>query len=194
MDINSVINFFDKQAATWDAEMIKDDNIIGKILDNAQISENTTVLDVACGTGVMIPYYIDKKVKSVTGIDISRNMIDIAEEKFSALENVSFICDSAISYSFNNKFDRIVVYNAFPHFENPETLISKLSSLLNEGGVLTVAHGMSKEQIDKIHRKGANSVSIPLMSSDELSKLFGKYLTVTVNISDSKMYQVCGKK
>ena len=53
MDKQSVIEFFDKCAPTWDAEMIKSDAIINRILDNAEVGEGMDVLDVACGTGVM---------------------------------------------------------------------------------------------------------------------------------------------
>ena len=50
MDKKSVIDFFDKCAPTWDAEMIKSDAIINRILDNAEVGAGMTVLDVACGT------------------------------------------------------------------------------------------------------------------------------------------------
>ena len=83
MNKQDVIEFFDRAAPTWDAEMIKNDVIIEKILDNAEIEEGQDVLDVACGTGVMFPYYLQRGVASVTGIDISPEMAKIAEGKFS---------------------------------------------------------------------------------------------------------------
>ena len=53
MDKKDVIEFFDRCAATWDADMIKSDAIIGKILDNAVVGADMDILDGACGTGVM---------------------------------------------------------------------------------------------------------------------------------------------
>ena len=49
-----VIDFFNRCAPSWDAEMIRDDGIINTILDNAGVSSGKTVLDVACDgrTGV----------------------------------------------------------------------------------------------------------------------------------------------
>jgi demethylmenaquinone methyltransferase/2-methoxy-6-polyprenyl-1,4-benzoquinol methylase len=92
MEKQDVIEFFDRCAATWDAEMIKSDAIIGAILDNAEVAAGMDVLDVACGTGVMFPYYLQRGVASVTGIDIAPEMAKIAQEKFSLEPGVQVIC------------------------------------------------------------------------------------------------------
>ena len=65
MDKKDVIAFFDQCAASWDDRMIKSDEIIGKILDNAEVGAGMTVLDVACGTGVMFDYYLQRNVSAV---------------------------------------------------------------------------------------------------------------------------------
>ena len=87
-----------------------------------------------------------------------------------------------------------MVYNAFPHFPDPEKLIATLSGMLRPGGTLTVAHGMSRAQIDHRHEGAASKVSRGLIHEDELAAMFQKHLTVTVKISDQRMYQVTGKK
>jgi demethylmenaquinone methyltransferase/2-methoxy-6-polyprenyl-1,4-benzoquinol methylase len=194
MDKKDVIEFFDRCAPTWDADMIKSDAIIGKILDNAEVGENMDVLDVACGTGVMFDYYLQRGVASVTGIDISPEMARIAAEKYAGNDKVQVICGDVEEYPFDRKFDRIVVYNAFPHFPNPEKLIGSLSGLLSPGGTLSVAHGMSRAQIDRHHEGSASKVSVGLMHEDSLAEIFSRYLTVTTKISNERMYQVIGKK
>ena len=92
MNKQDVIEFFDRAASGWDAEMIKNDVIIEKILDNVEIEAGQDVLDVACGTGVLFPYYLQRGVASVTGIDISPEMAKIAEGKFSGNSKVQVIC------------------------------------------------------------------------------------------------------
>ena len=47
-----VKEFFDKLAFTWDEGMIKNEEVIKIILDNALVSSGKDILDVACGTGV----------------------------------------------------------------------------------------------------------------------------------------------
>ena len=56
MDKNEVISFFDIHSTTWDENMEKDDSKMNEILDVAKISSGNSVLDIACGTGVMIDY------------------------------------------------------------------------------------------------------------------------------------------
>lgn len=186
-----VIAFFDKYAPQWDSDMIRDDKIIAIILDNANVHSGSRVLDVACGTGVLIPDYLARNVASVTAVDISPEMVKIAQEKFQQ-SNVHIICADIEAVELKKKFDSIVIYNAFPHFPDPENLIRTLASLLEPGGALTVAHGMSREQIDQRHQGSASKVSIGLMHEDDLADLFEKYLKVTVKISDERMFQVVG--
>lgn len=186
-----VIAFFDKYAPQWDSDMIRDDKIIAIILDNANVHSGSRVLDVACGTGVLIPDYLARNVASATAVDISPEMVKIAQEKFQQ-SNVHIICADIEAVELKKKFDSIVIYNAFPHFPDPENLIRTLASLLEPGGALTVAHGMSREQIDQRHQGSASKVSIGLMHEDDLANLFEKYLKVTVKISDERMFQVVG--
>ena len=194
MEKKDVIEFFDRCAATWDADMIKNDVIIGKILDNAEVEAGMDVLDVACGTGVMFPYYLERNVASVTGIDIAPEMAKIAAEKFAGVSNVQVICGDVEEVNFDRKFDRIVVYNAFPHFPKPKRLIKILAGLLKEGGRLTIAHGMSREAIDGHHSGSASKVSNGLMTADSLKKIFDAHFDVEIMISNSRMYQVSGVK
>lgn len=192
MNKNAVISFFDRLAPQWDADMIRDDDIIAKILDGAEVSGGKDVLDVACGTGVLFPDYLARNVGSLTAVDISPEMVKIAESKYPG--RVQVRCGDVEELDFGRKFDCIMVYNAFPHFPEPENLIRTLSGMLKEGGTLTVAHGMSRAAIDRHHEGGASHVSIGLMSEHALAAMFRKYLRLTVKISDDRMYQVTGKK
>ena len=192
MEKQDIIAFFDRCAPTWDADMIKSDRIIGSILDNAEVGPGMDVLDVACGTGVMFDYYLDRDVASVTGIDISPEMAKIAGQKYADQEKIQVICGDVEDYDFGRKFDRIVVYNAFPHFPDPRRLIKTLAGLLKPGGRLTVAHGMSRAAIDNHHSGAASRVSNGLMAADSLKKLFDPHLEVEIMISNSRMYQVSG--
>ena len=191
MNKQDVISFFDHLAPQWDADMIRHDDVIQKILDIANVIPGADVLDVACGTGVLFPDYLARNVGSLTGVDISPEMVKIARSKF---PQVQVYCADVEEADLRKKFDCIVVYNAFPHFPDPEHLIEVLCNLLKPGGTLTVAHGMSRAQIDHHHEGTASKVSVGLMHEDDLAAIFAKHLDVTAKISDDHMYAVSGKK
>jgi demethylmenaquinone methyltransferase/2-methoxy-6-polyprenyl-1,4-benzoquinol methylase len=194
MDKKSVTQFFDHYAPDWDRNMVRNDGIIDRILDNAGVKAGMRVLDVACGTGVLFPDYLARDVKSVLGIDISPVMVEIAEKKIADEPKIHVCLKDAENCSFDQCFDCIVIYNAFPHFPDPNLLVSNLTKYLAPGGILSVAHGMSRENIDRHHSIGASTVSVGLMPELVLAELLSKYLEVCVVISDDEMYQVAGKK
>jgi demethylmenaquinone methyltransferase/2-methoxy-6-polyprenyl-1,4-benzoquinol methylase len=188
-----VIEFFDKLAPDWDNCECKNDSIIGIILDNAHVTSGKEILDVACGTGILEPYYLERKVANVIGIDISSEMAKRAKEKCKDHKEIEIICCDVENYDFSKRFDSIIVYNAFPHFPDAERLIECLSKQLKPEGYLTIAHGASREKIDEHHKGCACHVSNGLMEADELAKIFAKHLEVTTIISDDRMYQVVGR-
>ena len=193
MEKKDIIDFFDRLAPSWDADMIRSDKIIDKILNGAGVTAGAAVLDVACGTGVLFPDYLKRNVASITAVDISQEMVNIAKEKFPQ-ENVRVLCADIEAANLTEKFDCIMVYNAFPHFPDPENLILVLSGLLKDGGTLTIAHGMSRKQIDAHHKGAASKVSVGLMHEDALADIMAKHLTLCVKISNDEMYQVSAKK
>ncbi|MCL2067303.1 MAG: class I SAM-dependent methyltransferase [Treponema sp.] len=193
MDKQSIIDFFNRMAPQWDSNNVRDEEKITAILDYAGIKKNVSVLDVACGTGVLIPDYLARNVKKITAVDISPLMIDIAQTKFSD-PRIKFLNDDIEAVDISESFDTCVVYNAFPHFLNPGGLIQALADKLILGGRLTIAHSMSREALNAYHSSAASAVSIKLMSESELSILFDSYFTVDTAVSNEAMYVVSGVK
>ena len=191
MKKTDIAAFFDRCAPWWDADMIRNEDIIATILDNGGIREGAHVLDVACGTGVLFPDYLARNVASVTAIDISPEMAKIAASKF---PEVHVICGDVENTKFDRQFDCIMVYNAFPHFPDPVHLIEVLAGLLKPGGRLSVAHGMSRAALSDHHAGRAANVSIDLLHEQELADIFSDWFDVDVVISDDRMYQVCGTR
>ena len=188
MNKKAVIDYFDSRAAGWDSDMIRREDILSTILTLGGIREGIDVLDVACGTGILFPDYLERKVASVTGIDISPEMAKIAASKF---PEVNVICGDVESTDFGRQFDAIMVYNAFPHFPDPARLIETLAGLTKPGGRLSVAHGMSRAALTDHHRN-VNAISIDLLHEQDLARLFSRWFDVDVVISTDRMYQVSG--
>ena len=191
MEQKDIIAFFDRCAQTWDDEMIRNEDAICAILDNAQVRTGIDVLDVACGTGVLFPDYFARSVASVTGIDISPEMAKRAGAKF---PDATVICGDVETHPFSRRYDLVMVYNAFPHFPEPKRLIARLAEMTKPGGRLSVAHGMSRAMLAHHHSGAASRVSIELPDERTLAALFAPWFDVDVAISDERMYQVAGTR
>ncbi len=199
MEKQEIKAFFNEHAQGWDAEMETDEAVLSLILDSAGVREGARVLDIACGTGVLVPYYLSRGVSSVTGVDFSPEMIRLAREKFAGEARVRFVCADCDNPPKNwigrCLFDCVVIYNALPHFVDPDHLIENLSSCLAPGGRISVAHGMSREALEAHHSGSAASVSMRLPSVSELSLLFRRCgLSVVTRVSDKRMFQVTGQR
>ena len=188
MNKKDVIEFFDNCAPWWDDDMIRNEDLISTILTLGGIRPGIDVLDVACGTGVLFPDYLKRGVNSVTAIDISPEMVKLAQSKF---PQVQVICGDVEQTDFDRQFDAVMIYNAFPHFPEPARLVGRLADLVKPGGRLTVAHGMSRDALIAHHQR-ASKVSIDLLEEKELAKIFDKWFDVDVVVSTDRMYQVSG--
>lgn len=191
MDKQDVIRFFDRAASTWDAEMICSVRVVDKILDGARLRRGMDVLDVACGTGVLFPFYLSRGVRSVTAIDISPRMAEIAGRKVQK-DPISVLCGDAESYDFGRQFDCAVIYNALPHFPDPSRLIRSLAEWIRPGGTLTVAHGMSAEELRHHHSGPASRISLELPEPDALAALFAPWFDIRIALSDNERIQFTG--
>ncbi len=189
MEKTEIRSFFDRCAETWDAGMVRNERAIRAILDAAGIRPGAEVLDVACGTGVLFPDYQRRGVASLTGIDLSPEMAARAREKYPW---AAVLCGDAEETDFFRQFDAVVIYNAFPHFPQPERLLERLCGALRPGGRLTVAHGMSRQALLQHHSGAASRVSLELPEAETLAALLGRWLTVDTVVSDEEKYIVSG--
>lgn len=192
MNKKEIAAFFDRLAPTWDEHMITDDGKLALILDTAGVTENCTVLDVACGTGVLFPYYLRRNVSRVIGVDISAEMARIAAAKLHD-PRIEVVCGDIETLPVLTRCDCCMVYNAFPHFEDPARLIARLIPWLRPGGRLTVAHSMGIEALERHHAGSAASVSRPMLSAEELGSLLEPRFAVDTRVSDREKYIVSGR-
>lgn len=194
MNREKVREFFNGLADSWDQGMVINETVIETILENASVEEGVDVLDVASGTGVLIPFYLRRNVRSVTAVDISERMSEIAAQKFSGIPQIRVICADVLNYRPDRLYDVIVIYNALPHFPDDEQLISALTAMLKEGGRLTIAHGMSRERINDHHRNVSPEIKKPLKPVEELAEIMSRHLQVETTLSTDNMYQIVGRK
>lgn len=190
IDTAAVRAFFDGLAPAWDSGRITREDILQEILDFADITPGCRVLDVACGTGVLFPFYLERGAAAVTGIDLSPEMARVAREKHRDRRLTVLAGD--VEEAELGEFDRIVVLNALPHFPDPARLLSCLEDRLAPGGRLTVAHDRCRDSINGHHQRKASAVSLGLPPAEETAELFPLSLRVDTVIDGERFYVVSG--
>ncbi|HTY25304.1 MAG TPA: class I SAM-dependent methyltransferase [Desulfomonilaceae bacterium] len=80
------------------------------------VEETDRVLDVGCGTG-SATVLAAAKTSEVVGIDLSKDMIELAEEKIlkKSLKNISFVTTSVEDYVPQRPFDKVISSFMIPH-------------------------------------------------------------------------------
>jgi 2-polyprenyl-3-methyl-5-hydroxy-6-metoxy-1,4-benzoquinol methylase len=135
---------FDKAAGSWDEEpgRVKLANdVAAAILDDVALTKDMDALDYGCGTG-LITLRLQPYVRSITGVDTSRGMLDILVSKLRSgnLSNVRpRFLDSGKGEVLEGRYHVIVSSMTIHHVENPSSLVKQLNSCLLPGGYLCIA-------------------------------------------------------
>lgn len=187
---NEVSAYFDSLAPTWDEHLHTNDEKIGYILDSAGIGVGSIVLDVACGTGVLFPYYEKRNVARVIGVDISEEMAKLATQKSQTMPNIEVLHADICTLAPIASCTSCVVYNAMPHFADHEKLLAALSKWLCPGGKLVIAHSMSLQALARCHSGTAAGVSYNMPEAKELAALMEPWFVPEQALSTQDMYLV----
>jgi len=120
-----------------------------KLVELVNINKGNTVLDVACGTGV-VTNEIQKKIgKSgyVIGIDTSSTAIKIAKKWNNNKVNVNFVNIDAEKFSFSKKFDVVTCQYALFFFPNAQKALKNMKNSLKESGNIGISVHGSKDKV-----------------------------------------------
>ena len=129
--------FFDKNAKTYDrmvclATFGKDMYWKKEIVN--KINSANSVLDLACGTGILTRMIFNKFPYSrIVGVDISKRYLDVAIKKSSSC--IVFFLQDAEKIKFEEKFD-CVCSSYIPKYCNPTILIKRCINHLSPNGTI----------------------------------------------------------
>ncbi|MFX1487083.1 MAG: class I SAM-dependent DNA methyltransferase [Promethearchaeota archaeon] len=106
-------------------------------------SDGNELLDVACGTGKHLKHL--KRDFSCTGIDISKEMLNVARQN---VKGVRFIQTDMVTLDLDKRFDVVIsLFSSIGHAETYENLRKTINSIANHlkvGGVAIVEPWITK--------------------------------------------------
>lgn len=150
-DFGAVRSFYDGLAHHYDAEQQKGSNgavrnaeneMIEKFI-NTELQSESSVLEIGAGTGRHTLKIADK-VKAITAVDISPDMLAALEQKASGkgVGNVKSIAGDIMQLDFDHPFDLICSLSCFEYFRDMDPLFQKIHTWLKPGGLFffTTSH------------------------------------------------------
>jgi len=200
MTLKEKTAFFDHHAVRWDETMYSPAQSarIRPLIERLNISRGAKVLDVGCGTGVLIPHLLDAvgPAGTVIGIDISPIMVAKACDK-GFLHNAWFVVAPIENSPFPEEyFDAVVCLSVFPHFIDHRRALSEIHRLLSPSGMIAILHLDGSARINDFHKGFGDPVmNDHLPDGAEMKSLLIEAGFVSLEAEDRKdLYLVSGKK
>jgi SAM-dependent methyltransferase len=143
-----ILDQFTRQATVFStAPAITDEDALRMIVEAARPAPDDTVLDVACGPGLIICAFAPH-VRQATGIDVTPAMLErarkLAREK--GLANIAWRHDDVYSLPYDDaSFTIITSRFSFHHFLDPAAVLREMVRVCAPGGRIVVVDDYASE-------------------------------------------------
>lgn len=115
------------------------------------------------------------------GIAQKWNKISLIKNCF---DNLNLIVGDFINFSTDEKYNSIIAYSCCSSFNYTEAFFKKAYSLLENGGIIAIAHIESKEKVNETYK----SVKGKIETTFEIMNKFG---FKTIRYQDDNEYYIC---
>jgi len=111
------------------------------------IKDDGTLLDVGCGIGYFtIPAAKFLQNNKVIGIDIVREILEVAEDRAKEINNIEFRKSEEYSFPLeNNSIKYVFICNVIHEVENKKRYFNEIKRVLKENGYLLIIDWDKKE-------------------------------------------------
>jgi ubiquinone/menaquinone biosynthesis C-methylase UbiE len=188
-----ILDQFTRQAAPFAAAAaIRNQEALDRIVQWAGTGPDDTVLDVACGPGLLACAFA-RVAKHATGMDMTPAMLEQARktQQEQGLKNVSWKQGDVYSLPFPDAHFSIVSSRfAFHHLQDPLSALKEMKRVCNPGGKIVVAD-MAPQPAKAAALNAAELLRDPShvrsMPEDELRGLFEQANLATPQINRYRM-------
>lgn len=145
--------FFDEVACEWDEINDSDKyETIRRIFESKLLPLTGPVLDVGCGTGILLPLLAQLNSTYVHELDISGQMLRMARNKFQSSNHHSYLqADAHFLPCQDCRFGTVFCFCVYPHFYDQEQATDEIYRVLLEGGRMIVLHLMDHQELNQMH-------------------------------------------
>jgi len=112
---------------------------LSKWVTFSHVCNKSHILEVACTTGFSSRGIAELTGCSGVGIDISQPSIDQAkynQREYLGIKKIKYLCADGYEFQTNEKFTHIIFGASLRFFPNPEKMLRKSLSLLEDGGYI----------------------------------------------------------
>lgn len=135
------------------------------------------VLDIGCNSGYGT-YILSKSCNKIVGVDVSKNAIDVAKQKYKK-NNLNFQVIDGEKLPFgDNVFDIITSFQVLEHVADYDNYFKEILRVLKPRGVLLLTTPNAEIRV-KPGMKPWNRFHVHEFRSDELSDILQKYFSST---------------
>lgn len=164
------IDFFNDLADGWDGmtDPSSADRLKAIVL-LAGLHPPASVLDVGCGTGVLVPVLLDAigNQGQLIAIDPASRMTDHLREKYpdSRVQTRNDLMEACALPDAS--LNAVICFSCFPHVSDKPRAIANARRMLREGGKLVVAHVSSRNEINAFHAGCSGPVRHDVLPDEE---------------------------
>src|SRR5271165_688703 len=176
----TILDQFTRQAVPFaSAPAIRNTDALNRIVQMAQAGPDDTVLDVACGPGLLVCAFA-RVVRHATGIDLTPAMLEQARklQMESGLANITWQQGDVESLPYpDGAFSIVASRFALHHLQNPLAVLKEMRRVCAAGGRMVVADSApAADKADAFNRmeRLRDPSHVRAFPVEELQRLFAE--------------------
>lgn len=193
--------FFNQHAANWDTESNEEKTqALQKIFRKLHLHLKGWVLDVGCGTGILVPVllkFLDSQGKIVE-FDLSLEMLKQNRNNFSShrLKILQLNGDAHFLPFASQKFNFLACFAVLPHLSWPHLAYREWYRVLQPAGTLLILHLMSSERLNQFHSQAGQAIQTDHLPPVEVvsSHLQSKGFQIDRSLEKENLYLILARK